>query len=304
MKFIKGVIRFFMGLCVAAVAAAFVLFDLTYIYDFLIQTAIPEIELLPYMIGSDWVRMILGGVIFVLALWAITPSITLRARKRTITFAGMHGQNVFELDSLEKGLSKALKSLPEVKQINELSVVTDNGGRRLTVSGEVVLKQTGLEGAQNAANRVSDFIASSAGGILGVEKEMITVNLNVSAILIDPKALADALMNPKPEPKLLPEQTYAPPLQQQYAPQPQQAYAPQPQQAPVYAPPAAAPGPAFQSVPEYAAPQRVAPEEPVSSIQGGNDSAPSNNDSWTDDDTKSANGDGADSSSKGQSEAF
>lgn len=232
MKFIKALIRFFMGLGVFLVALALFIFPLGTAYDLLVTKVIPEIQAIEWMPQDDLVRYTIAGAVLLLTVIAFWPSFSMRARRRVLTFPGAHGDVIIELDSLEKGLAQSVKALPEVKHIEEICVIPVNGGPRIKVTGEVVLKQVGASSAREAGNRISDFIALSASAILGVQG-MVTVDLKVS-MQVDPKALADALLKPQHDRKLLPEQSVVPQTAYYQPQQPVHQPVQQPRQEPAY----------------------------------------------------------------------
>lgn len=127
----------------------------------------------------------IGGVLAVMGLIALYPS-SHRRKHKTISFPGIHGDVVIELDSVEATLNRVIGRKPEVKRI-KVTVDPSEDNRKAKVTADVVLYKGVGTSAREAANRVSNYVSDAAVHILGVE-DVTEINLNIRGILLDAEA--------------------------------------------------------------------------------------------------------------------
>jgi hypothetical protein len=132
----------------------------------------------------------IGGVLAVMGLIALYPS-SHRRKHKTISFPGIHGNVVIELDSVEATLNRVIGRKPEVKRI-KVTVDPSEDNRKARVTADVVLYKGVGTSAREAANRVSNYVSDAAVHILGVE-DVTEINLNIRGIMLDAEASSQDL---------------------------------------------------------------------------------------------------------------
>ena len=199
-----------------------------------------------------------GGALAIMGLIALYPA-NVRRKHKTISFPGIHGDVVIELDSVEATLNRVIGRKPEVKRI-KVTVDPSEDNRKARVTADVVLYKGVGTSAREAANRVSNYVSDAAVHILGVE-DVTEINLNVRGILLDAEASSQdlglhehhAVHAEKPaEPVMA--------VNSEPAPEPEPEPMPEPMPEPV--PVAAEPEP-VESDPIVAEPVRVEEDLPV-----------------------------------------
>lgn len=131
-----------------------------------------------------------GGALAIMGLIALYPA-NVRRKHKTISFPGIHGDVVIELDSVEATLNRVIGRKPEVKRI-KVTVDPSEDNRKARVTADVVLYKGVGTSAREAANRVSNYVSDAAVHILGVE-DVTEINLNVRGILLDAEASSQDL---------------------------------------------------------------------------------------------------------------
>jgi len=140
-------------------------------------------------------REILGGVLAVLGL-IVFISLFLRgkkSRRRSISFAGMHGEVTIELEHVEGVIENVAKKLSEVRAIGIRLEPTDARSRVLVLAEAVLMKDAEAE-ARQVTDRVQDYIKQHTRKILGVQE--VDVRLTVRKFLLNMRTV-------KPLPLLL-----------------------------------------------------------------------------------------------------
>ncbi len=140
-------------------------------------------------------REIIGGVLAFLGL-IVFLSLFLRgkkARRRSISFAGMHGEVTIELEHVEGVIENVAKKLPEVRAIGIRLEPTEARARVLVLAEAVLMKDADAE-ARQVTDRVQDYIKQHTRKILGVQE--VDVRLTVRKFLLNMRTV-------KPLPLLL-----------------------------------------------------------------------------------------------------
>jgi hypothetical protein len=153
-------------------------------------------------------RQILGGALVVLGL-IMFLSVFIRGpknrRRRSISFAGMHGEVTIELEHVEGVVENVAKKLPEVRAISIRLEPTESRQRVLVQAEAVLMKDADAE-ARQVTDRVQDYIKQHTRKILGVQE--VDVRLTVRKFLLNMRTV-------KPLPLLLegPKETAVVPIQ-------------------------------------------------------------------------------------------
>jgi len=140
-------------------------------------------------------RQIFGGVLVFLGL-IVFFSLFLRgkkSRRRSISFAGMHGEVTIELEHVEGVIENVAKKLPEVRAIAIRLEPTEARSRVLVLAEAVLMKDADAE-ARQVTDRVQDYIKQHTRKILGVQE--VDVRLTVRKFLLNMRTV-------KPLPLLL-----------------------------------------------------------------------------------------------------
>lgn len=139
-------------------------------------------------------RYVLAALILLLGI-VVLLSLFVRGarRRRSISFAGMHGEVTIELENVEGTLEKVAEKLPEVKAIAIRLEPTEARSRVLVLAQAVLMKEADSE-ARQVTDRVQDYIKQHARKILGVQE--VDVRLTVKKFQLNMKSI-------KPMPLLL-----------------------------------------------------------------------------------------------------
>jgi len=139
------------------------------------------------------VREVIAVLIAVLGLLVLVSMFRSPKKRRTISFAGMHGEVTIELDDVETTLERVATKLPEVRSAAIKLEPTDSPGRARVIAKVVLLKNADDE-ARMVTARVQHYIQIHTRKILGLND--VDVQLNVKKFQMNMKTV-------KPEPLLL-----------------------------------------------------------------------------------------------------
>jgi hypothetical protein len=130
-------------------------------------------------------RFVPGALGIIIAFIGIFPWRKRKRELKTISFAGVHGNVVIQLDSVENTINRAVGKLPEVKKVS-VTVVPTEDARKVRVTADVTLHKAAGVGARETGDIVSAFISETTRRILGSD-EVMAIDLNVRGILVDTK---------------------------------------------------------------------------------------------------------------------
>ncbi len=116
-----------------------------------------------------------------------------KGRRRTISFAGAHGDVTIELENIEGVIEKVARKLPEVRDIRIRLEPTDARSRVLVLAEAALMKDADAD-ARQVTDRVQDYIKQHTRKILGVQE--VDVRLTVKKFLLNMRSV-------KPLPLLL-----------------------------------------------------------------------------------------------------
>lgn len=133
-------------------------------------------------------RQILGGIFVVLGLIVAISYVMggKKKRKKSISFAGAHGDVTIELESVEGVIEKVAKKLPEVNAIAIRLEPTD-ARSRVMVLAEAWLEKNADTDARQVTDRVQEYIKQHTRKILGVQD--VDVRLTVKKFLLNMRSL-------------------------------------------------------------------------------------------------------------------
>lgn len=133
-------------------------------------------------------RQILGGIFIVLGLIVALSYIMggKKKRKKSISFAGAHGDVTIELESVEGVIEKVAKKLPEVNAIAIRLEPTD-ARSRVMVLAEAWLEKNADTDARMVTDRVQEYIKQHTRKILGVQD--VDVRLTVKKFVLNMRSL-------------------------------------------------------------------------------------------------------------------
>jgi len=132
-------------------------------------------------------RQTFGGVLFVLGL-IVFISLFLRGKKgrrRSISFAGMHGEVTIELEHIEGVIENVARKLPEVRAIGIRLEPTEARSRVLVLADAVLMKDADAE-ARQVTDRVQDYIKQHTRKILGVQ-EVLAEHADRETLAVAPR---------------------------------------------------------------------------------------------------------------------
>lgn len=135
--------------------------------------------------------LFVGIVIAALGLFTVIPFDLFRRKGRSISFAGPTGTVSIQIDSFETSLRKTIAKLPMVKRVN-VHVTPKDNDRKVGVKADVSLKKPAETSTRETAERLREFIDKVSRQILGAD-EVISVDVNVEDVLIDPSQTAESL---------------------------------------------------------------------------------------------------------------
>lgn len=125
-------------------------------------------------------RRIVGGVAVAVAIAGLFPRKLGRSKSRQISFPTTHGTSIIELAPVEKTLAKALKKLPEIRNISVRLLPVEND-RKVRIVAEAHIVKGTEAGLRELNNVLCERIMDNAREILGVG-EVVSVDLHVHNI--------------------------------------------------------------------------------------------------------------------------
>ncbi len=141
--------------------------------------------------GKPMNCLFVGIVIAALGLFTVLPFDMFRRKGRSISFAGPTGTVSIQIDSFETSLRKTIAKLPMVKRVH-VQVTPKDNDRKVGVKADVSLKKPAETSTRETAERLREFIDKVSRQILGAD-EVISVDVNVEDVLIDPSQTAESL---------------------------------------------------------------------------------------------------------------
>lgn len=141
--------------------------------------------------GKPMNCLFVGIVVAALGLFTVIPFDLFRRKGRSISFAGPTGTVSIQIDSFEVSLRKTIAKLPMVKRVN-VHVTPKDNDRKVGVKADVSLKKPAETSTRETAERLREFIDKVSRQILGAD-EVISVDVNVEDVLIDPSQTAESL---------------------------------------------------------------------------------------------------------------
>ena len=141
--------------------------------------------------GKPMNCLLVGIIIAALGLFTLLPFDLFRRKGRSISFAGPTGTVSIQIDSFETSLRKTIAKLPMVKRVH-VHVTPKDNDRKVGVKADVSLKKPAETSTRETAERLREFIDKVSRQILGAD-EVISVDVNVEDVLIDPSQTAESL---------------------------------------------------------------------------------------------------------------
>lgn len=166
-----------------------------YLYEVMEQVDTWWNQLKSYLPEGLPYRQILGGLFIALGV-IVALSFVLGGKKRrrkSITFAGAHGDVTIELESVEGVIEKVAYKLPEVRAISVRLEPTDARSRVMVLAETALMKDADAD-ARMVTDRVQEYIKEHTRKILGVQD--VDVRLTVKKFLLNMRSV-------KPMPLLL-----------------------------------------------------------------------------------------------------
>ncbi len=142
------------------------------------------------------VRVVVAILIVAVALWALIP-FPRRQRGKSISFPDALGQNVIQLNGMERTLARLLARDPEVKWSNVHFEPADDQ-RRVRICAVVDIFKAASASTREIQARLKDLIAEHGRKLLG-DDVIVGVDLNTRNVVINKKAGFDT-----PSPKEYP----------------------------------------------------------------------------------------------------
>lgn len=190
MKVIYGFFKLLLAIAMMTFGVLMVFFQFEEVYGVVDDYYEQLLEQAP-----DWlaVRPSVAVIIAFVGLLVLISMFPARKKKRTISFAGMHGEVTIELDDVETTLERVATKLPEVRSAAIRLEPTDSPGRVRVIAKVVLLKNADDE-ARMVTARVQHYLQIHTRRILGLSE--VDVQLNVKKFQMNMKTV-------KPEPLLL-----------------------------------------------------------------------------------------------------
>ena len=141
--------------------------------------------------GKPMNCLLVGIIVAALGLFTVIPFDVFRRKGRSISFAGPTGTVSIQIDSFEVSLRKTIAKLPMVKRVH-VQVTPKDNDRKVGVKADVSLKKPAETSTRETAERLREFIDKVSRQILGAD-EVISVDVNVEDVLIDPSQTAESL---------------------------------------------------------------------------------------------------------------
>lgn len=184
MKTLQSLLCYFLSLCLLVAGATLcVMWFKPHLYTLLIHLFKTRVWV-PYGVA-------VGAGCVLLGLIGLLPLTRRKKGKKTISFAGTHGDVTIELDSVEATLNRMVNKLEEVQKVWVRVTPSEDNRRAYVKADAVIVKRSAGESTSAITQRVVDYLNDTAVNILGVE-DVTKVDLNVRKILVDAKLLSKA----------------------------------------------------------------------------------------------------------------
>lgn len=181
MRIIQRIVLYLFAVAVIAAGALLFQYELHELYAE-VAARVPENMVLRYGVAVAAV---------VLGVFTMLPFGLFHRKGRSISFSGINGGVVIELDSFEESLRKTIAKLPMVKRVH-VNVMPRDNDRKVGIEATVSLKKPADISTRETAERLREFIDKAARGILGAD-EVTTIDIKVTNIDIDPSQTAESL---------------------------------------------------------------------------------------------------------------
>lgn len=173
MRFLGGLILFFYTVAFIAVGCLFIAASLNFIQ----QDAIIDTVVMIYAtINMRMILCITGAMLILISLMVVQLRMGTIQREKTIAFENPDGQVTIALSAIEDFIKRAIKQLPEVKELKP-NVKAGKKGilivNRVTLFSDVNIPET--------TEKIQNIVKSRVQDMLGVE-EPITIKVNVVKI--------------------------------------------------------------------------------------------------------------------------
>ncbi|MCM8790307.1 MAG: alkaline shock response membrane anchor protein AmaP [Candidatus Omnitrophica bacterium] len=191
MRFLGGLTLFFYTLVFLSVGALFITISL----DILSHEAI--IESINAIYAAPNARLILGitgSLLVVISLMVVQITVGKIQREKTIAFENPYGQVTISLSAIEDFIKRALKTLPEVKELrpqvraNKKGITVIN---RVTLFSDMNMPET--------TEKIQNIVKTRVQDMLGVE-EPINIKVHVVKIAHKEEPAKSAKKEDKPQP--------------------------------------------------------------------------------------------------------
>lgn len=190
MRFLGGLTLFFYTLVFFLIGALFILIALDIISIYSIKEVLDTI----YMTLN--IRMIIGitGALFILiSILVVQLTMGRMQRERTIAFENPDGQVTISLTAIEDFIKRAIKQLPEVK---ELRPGVRAGKKGITIVNRVTLFSD--LNIPETTEKIQNIVKARVQDMLGVE-EPITIKVHVVKIVHKDDSMKSIKKEDKPQ---------------------------------------------------------------------------------------------------------
>lgn len=132
-----------------------------------------------------------GCVIALLGLYGVLPRLPSKAKNRTVSYRGNHGNSIIELDAAQAKLTQVLGSMPEIRKIH-IQMRADEEDNKVIIEGSAVLRNEPGTSARVTCDRVNNYIREAATNLLGLEVQA-PITLRVKDFDVDAKVAGKKL---------------------------------------------------------------------------------------------------------------
>jgi len=140
-------------------------------------------------------RTLVGGaagcVIALLGLYGVLPRLPGKAKNRTVSYRGSHGNSIIELDAAQAKLTQVLGSMPEIRKIH-VQMRADEEDNKVIIEASAVLHNEPGTSARVTCDRVNNYIREAATNLLGLEVQA-PITLRVKNFDVDTKVAGKKL---------------------------------------------------------------------------------------------------------------
>ena len=135
--------------------------------------------------------LIFGAVLTVLGFYSLIPAFPDNARKRTITYAGDHGEIDIRLDQAEYTINQVLRKMPEVQSVR-VSVKPDQDHKQAIITADAVVYNQEDQPAKQTYEMLAHLIEETATDVLGLDIQQ-PIHLRVRGTKLKNKKTSQAL---------------------------------------------------------------------------------------------------------------